>query len=102
MTKYLTPKVRGRPHPTAGGLGGLIQEYGPPDLCWAVWLPWVSRDPESSSFPKECPCLEGPTRVPRPGQQGGCEGSVWQGRVWGRWEGKRVAEAVLTTECRVF
>jgi len=32
MTKYLTPKVRGYPNPTAG-VGGLMQEYGPPGLC---------------------------------------------------------------------
>ena len=35
MTKYLTPKVRGCPNPTAGAVGSLIQEYGPPGLCQA-------------------------------------------------------------------
>lgn len=33
MTKYLTPKVRGCPGPAARGMGGLIQECEPPDLC---------------------------------------------------------------------
>lgn len=29
MTKYLTPKVRGCPERIVGGMGGLLEEYGP-------------------------------------------------------------------------
>lgn len=110
MTKYLTPKVRGCPDPTAGGTGGLIQECGPPDVCQeSTWLAggchWPPKIQSSQPAPES-------TRAGRAeaGNRGQASGGVSERPVrWGRargWSaGNGVAEETSfehVTECRVF
>lgn len=114
MTKYLTPKVRGCPDPTAGGMGGLIQEWGPPDLCqestWLVAAIGLHRS-RILSLPQR---KHMPGRA-KAGDRGQASGGISERPVrWGRsrgWSaGKGVATAVLAeamsfehvTGCRVF
>ena len=82
MTKYLTPKVRGCPNPTAGGVGGLIQEYGPPGLCQASGE-HPARDAIGlqiqNFYPlQRYPSLAGPTQVVQ-----ARVGLQWRGLLFG-------------------
>ena len=82
MTKYLTPKVRGCPNPTAGGVGGLIQEYGPPGLCQASGE-HPTRDAIGlqiqNFYPlQRYPSLAGPTQVVQ-----ARVGLQWRGLLFG-------------------
>lgn len=81
MTKYLTSKVR-------GGRGGLIQEYGPPGLCQAVWgagSTWLVaalglQRPRVRSLPQRVHVPEGPRRGPGQASRGGSKRVLWWGR----------------------